>query len=122
AYSDGVEVRITGAEFAEETAEGPGAFTGREYARLSITLSNGSDSAIDLNTAVLTLLDADSDEAVKVYAAEAKTKDFSGTLKPGDAAKGVYAFAVPEDARDAVTLVVDFDARHTSAVFRGGLS
>ncbi len=53
---------------------------------------------------------------------EAKVQDFAGTLKPGTTAKARYAFAVPTSSRSKVTVVVDFDGVHTSAVFRGKLS
>jgi hypothetical protein len=121
-YKDSVKVEIADVSFDEETAKGPGNFPGREYARLTVTITNGSDDAIDLGTAVLTLLDADGAPLTKVYAADAETVDFAGSLKPGKTAKAYYAFAVPADARSEITLVVDFDAVHTSAVFRGGLS
>lgn len=120
-YSDGVTVRIDGVSFGKETAQGPGSFPDREYARLTITISNGSSDAIDLSTAVLTLLGADGASAVRVYAAEAETTDFSGALAAGGSATASYAYALPADARDAVTVVVDFDGHHSSAVFRGGL-
>lgn len=121
-YSDGVTLKITEVTFAAETAEGPGSFPGREYARITLTLTNGSSKPIDLGTVVPTLLNADGAALPKVYAAEANVTDFSGIVAPGKTAKGVYAFAVPADARDDVVLVVDFDAAHTSAVFRGELS
>lgn len=121
-YSDGVSLKITEVTFAAETAKGPGSFPGREYARITLTLKNGSSEAIDLGTVVPTLLDAAGGALPKVYAAEADVIDFSGILAPGKTATAVYAFAVPASARDSVTLVVDFDDIHTSAVFRGELS
>lgn len=120
-YDDGVSVAIDDITFAAETAQGPGSFPDREYARLTITVDNGSSHAIDLGTSVLTLLDADGATAVRVYAAEADTIDLAGVLAAGETATAAYAFAIPADARDEVTLVVDFDGDHTSAVFRGGL-
>lgn len=120
-YDDGVTVRIDDVTFSKETAQGPGSFPDREYARLTMTIDNDSSEAIDLGTSVLTLLDAGGTAAVRVYAAEAKTIDFAGTLAAGKSATATYAFAIPSDARDEITLVVDFDGDHTSAVFRGGL-
>jgi len=121
-YSDGVTLKITQVTFAAESAKGPGSFPGREYARITLSLKNGSDEPIDLATAVPTLLDGSGAALPKVYAAEAEVVDFSGILAPGKTATAVYAFAVPSDARSNVTLVVDFDPVHTSAVFRGELS
>lgn len=120
-YDDGVSVRIDDVSFSKETAQGPGSFPDREYARLTLTIDNDSAGPIDLGTSVLTLLDADGTAAVRVYAAEAETSDFAGSVAAGKSATATYAFAVPADSRDEVTLVVDFDGDHTSAVFRGGL-
>jgi hypothetical protein len=121
-YPDGVAVKITGVSFGEETSKGPGAFPGREYARLTLELSNASKKAIDLGTSVLTVLDSEGNPVAPVYAYEADVHDFAGTLAPGKTASAVYAFAVPDSSRSKITLVVDFDAEHTSAVFRGALS
>lgn len=121
AYGDGVSLAIVGVAFGSETANGPGSFAGREFARTTIELTNGSDAPIDLNTSVLTMLDAGGAALTRVYAAEAGVTDFAGTVAPGDTVTAVYAFAVPADARSNITLVVDFDAQHSSAVFRGGL-
>ena len=120
-YGDDVSVRIDDVSFAAETSQGPGSFPGRDYARLTLSIENGSSDPIDLGTSVLTVLDASGAAAVRVYAAEADTVDFAGALAPGDTATASYAFAIPADARDEVTVVVDFDGEHTSAVFRGGL-
>lgn len=120
-YSDGVTVTITDATFAKETSKGPGSFAGRDYVRLTLTISNGSGDPIDLSTTVVTLLDKSGTAIAHVYANEAKVQDFSGTLKPSQAATAHYAFALPAKGRSAVTVVVDFDAKHASAVFRGGL-
>ncbi|MEU1971946.1 DUF4352 domain-containing protein [Microbacterium sp. NPDC019599] len=120
-YPDGVTVRITDVSFGEETAKGPGSFPGRGYARLTLELSNGSSEEIDLNTSVLTVLDKDDNRVQPVYADEADVQDFAGTLASGKSTTAVYAFAVPDDSHSQITLVVDFDADHTSAVFRGGI-
>ncbi|WP_243076174.1 hypothetical protein [Microbacterium sp. SS28] len=120
-YPDGVSVRITDVSFGEETAKGPGSFPGRGYSRLTLELSNGSADRIDLGTSVLTVLDKDGGRVQPVYADEADVQDFAGTLASGATATAVYAFAIPEESMSQITLVVDFDAGHTSAVFRGGL-
>ena len=120
-YDDGVRVRIDDVTFGTETAQGPGSFPDREYTRVTISLENRSDEPIDLSMSVLTLLDADGAPAERVYAAEAEVSDFGGTVAAGKTATAAYAFALPEEDTGEVTLVVDFDGEHTSAVFRGGL-
>lgn len=121
-YSDGVELEISDVRFGKETDKGPGAFPGREYAILSLAVENSSDKALSMQTVVVTVLDSKNAAVSPVYVAKAKVQDFSGSLKPGKTAKARYAFAVPKKSRDKVTVVVDFDGVHTSAVFRGELN
>ena len=83
---------------------------------------NGGKEPIDLDTTVVTVLDAEDQQIAPVYVEEADVADFAGKVKPGKTAKARYAFAVPKASRSQVTVVVDFDGVHTSAVFRGGLS
>ncbi|MFT4258386.1 hypothetical protein [Microbacterium sp.] len=121
-YDDKVTLRIDEVSFAKETSQGPGSFTDREYTRLTITFDNGSSAPIDLGSSVLTMLDAGGAPVAPVYAVEANVSDFSGTVAAGASTTAAYAFALPASSRDQVTLVIDFDGAHTSAVFRGGLS
>ena len=121
-YSDGVSLKVTSIKFSKETKKGPGSFPGRAYAVLGLEIANDSDKKLSLSTVVITVLDRDGVAVAPVYTEEAKVQDFSGTLGEGKTAKATYAFAVPKKSRSKVTVVVDFDGVHTSAVFRGKLS
>ena len=121
-YSDGVQLRIGEVTFGKEKGEGPGMFPGRAYAILDLQIGNGSDKTLSLDTTVVTVLDKNGKAVNPVYVDEAKVADFAGDLKPGSTANARYAFAVPKSSRSKVTVVVDFDGVHSSAVFRGGLS
>jgi len=121
-YRDGVSLRVLDVSFAKETSKGPGSFPGRQFAVLSLQISNKSAKAVNLDTTVITVLDKNNKPVAPVYAEEAKAQDFSGTLKSGKTTNARYAFAVPKSSRSGVTVVVDFDGVHTSAVFRGKLS
>jgi hypothetical protein len=121
-YADGVSLRVMDVVFAKEAARGPGSFPGRPYAKLLLEVSNPSTKALSLDTTVITVLDRNGNRVAPVYAEDAKVQDFAGTLKPGRIAKASYAFAVPVSSRSDVTVVVDFDGAHTSAVFRGKLA
>jgi hypothetical protein len=122
-YSDGIVLRISDVSFAKEseTDKGPGSFPGREYAVLALEIKNGSTQELSLDTVVVTVLDKDDEPVAPVYVQDANVADFGGVLKPGATVKARYAFAVPAASRSKVTVVVDFDGVHTSAVFRGGL-
>lgn len=122
AYGDGVALHIKDITFGEETKEGPGHFPGRAYAILSLEMVNGGKQPINLNTTVITVLDATDQQVAPVYVEEAQVADFSGTIQPGKTTTARYAFAVAKQSRSQVTVVVDFDGVHTSAVFRGELS
>lgn len=121
-YSDGVVLSIRNVRFGKETKEGPGRFPGRQFAVLDLQISNGSKRAMSLDTVVVTVLDKSGDSVPPVYVEEIKVSDFAGEVKAGATARATYAFAVPKSSRSRVTVVVDFDGVHTSAVFRGGLS
>ncbi|MDC7803778.1 DUF4352 domain-containing protein [Sphingomonas sp. BLCC-B65] len=121
-YADGVTLRITDVSYATETSQGPGAATGREFARLTVELTNGSTAPIDVSTSVVTVLDAEGNRLTPVYTPESGARDFSGTVDPRQMTTAVYAVAAPTDHSAPLTIVVDFDALHTSAVFRGALT
>ena len=121
-YADGVTLQITDVSYATETSQGPGAATGREFARLTVELTNGSTAPIDVSTSVVTVLDAEGNRLTPVYTPESGARDFSGTVDPRQMTTAVYAVAAPTDHSAPLTIVVDFDALHTSAVFRGALT
>lgn len=121
-YADGVTLQITDVSYATETSQGPGTSTGREFARLTVELTNGSSQPIDVSTSVVTVLDAEGNRLTPVYTPESGARDFSGTVDPRQTATAVYAVAAPTDHSAPLTIVVDFDALHTSAVFRGALT
>jgi hypothetical protein len=121
-YSDGLSLKVVSVDFAKETKKGPGSFPGREYAVLTLQVSNKTDRNLSMDTVVVTVLDKADQPVAPVYTDEAEVSDFAGTLKAGKTASARYAFAVPKSSRSKVTVVVDFDGAHTSAVFRGELT
>lgn len=122
-YPDGVIVTITRASKAVETGQGPGVFTGRELLVVDVEITNGSGQAIPLNQVVITTSYGQSKQlAPGVYPGNLEVRDFSGTVAAGSKASARYAFAVPAAELSVVTMVVDFDAAHASAVFTGAVS
>ena len=120
-YGDGVSLTVTSVDFAKETKKGPGSFPGRAYAVLTLQIANKSKQNLSLDTVVVTVLDKADRAVAPVYTDEAEAADFSGRLTAGKTVQARYAFAVPASSRAKVTVVVDFDGVHTSAVFRGKL-
>jgi Domain of unknown function (DUF4352) len=121
-YPDGISLHVVSVDFAKETKKGPGSFPGRAYAVLTLQVNNKSDRDLSMETVVITVLDKNDEAVAPVYVEEAEVADFSGTLKQGKKASARYAFAVPKSSRSKVTVVIDFDGVHTSAVFRGKLT
>ena len=121
-YSDGLSLKVVSVDFAKETKPGPGRFPGRQYAVLRLQVVNHSKRNLSMQTVVVTVLDKHDVPVPPVSAVEAKVSDFAGVLKAGKKASARYAFAVPASSRSKVTVVVDFDGAHTSAVFRGKLT
>lgn len=121
-YSDGLSLSVLSDDFAKETKKGPGSFPGREYAVLTLQVVNNSDRNLSMETVVITVLDNKDQPVAPVYVDEADVSDFAGRLRAGKKATARYAFAVPRSSRSKVTVVVDFDGAHTSAVFRGELT
>ena len=103
-----------------ETGQGPGVFTGREFAVFTVTVKNGTAKPIDAQQVVLTSTYGTRGlVAERVYAPDARAADFGGQLAPGATATARYAFAIPAKQLGDVRLVVDFDGTHTSAQFDG---
>ncbi len=121
-YADKVTLSISDVTFGKETDRGPGSFPGREYAALNLTLKNDSGKALPLRGVVVTVLDKAGNPVAPVYAQEVNARDFNATVAPGKTATARYGFAIPTASRSQVTIVVDFDSSHTSAVFSGSIS
>jgi hypothetical protein len=123
AYPDGVVVSIVKASKAIETGQGPGVFAGRELLVVDVQITNGSAAPITLNQVVMTTYYGQAKQlAPGVYPGNVEVKDFSGTVSPAATSSARYAFAVPAAELSVVTMVVDFDASHASAVFTGSVS
>jgi hypothetical protein len=116
-----VALKVEKVAFGSEKKKGPGSFPGREFAVLTLSITNKSPKALSMATVVVTVLDKSGGPVEPVYSDEIDVEDFSGTLREGKTLDARYAFAVPKSSRSQVTVVVDFDGVHTSAVFRGKL-
>lgn len=122
-YGDKVTLAVTKATKQVESGNGPGVFAGRDYTTFDVELTNGSSQPIDLNQVVVTTYyGATNQLAAPVYTPSAQTSDFGGSLAPGGKATARYGFAFPAAELANVTMVVDFDALHTSATFTGAVA
>jgi hypothetical protein len=121
-YPDGVRLVVSRATKGIEQGHGPGVHDGREYVRFEIRLTNGTSTRLELNQVVVTTFYGQSRQlAPPVYTEGTGARDFAGTVAAGGSADAVYAFAVPSTELRDVTMVVDFDGTHASAVYRGAV-
>lgn len=113
----GLVAEITAMKSVQGEAVQPGDIAGPAV-QFRLTLTNDTDADVDLGLI-----------AVNAYLGEERTPaiglvkpggaPFEGVLEPGDSAKGVYVYNIPEDQRDDVTLTVDYRAGQPAFVFRG---
>jgi hypothetical protein len=117
-FDTGVQVSVT--EFTGITveAETPGELAGPAVVA-TVRFENDSGEPLDLDGAVVTLLDAAGNVAVPTTSSPAAPA--SGTLDDGAAVEGIYVFRIPEDTRDEITLMVDYAAGAPVVVFHGSV-
>lgn len=119
-YRDGVQVRVTSVAQGKSTGVGPGEFANSPRTTIKLTVTNGSDAALDLSQVVVsTLYGKPTRQAQPVY--DEGATDLSGTLAPGKSASATYMFSVPQEGLDAVRTVVDLDGRHAPGTFSGSM-
>lgn len=110
----GVAAQIVDIEPLEVTAETPGEISGAAVA-VTVSISNGSSEAIDVSSAMVSLLAAGGELG------QPTTSDpyrpFGGLIDAGAAAEAVYVFLLPEDAQSAFDVSVQYRAGTTIARF-----
>lgn len=119
-YSDGVALQVRAVTSGTSTATGAGAQPGQDVTSLTLALSNGSATSIDLTGVVVSASYGPSDTPADPVYGEGQ-EDFAGTAEPGGVLSARYSFAIPSDQLDDVTVTMDFDGRHAPAVWRGEL-
>jgi hypothetical protein len=112
-----VSVSLTDVEAIEGTASGPGNVAGPAL-RVTVRIANGTAGPLSLDGAVVDL--AYGGDRVPASSLEDLSRvPFSGELRPGGEATGVYVFTVPEEARREVTVSVGYQPGAPYAVFTG---
>lgn len=115
----GVRVSVTEISGITVEANTPGEVAGPAVAA-TIRFENASGAPLDLDGAMISLVDAAGNVAPPTTSAPAAPT--SGTLDNGGSAEGVYVFRMPEDTRDAITLRVDYAAGSPIVVFHGSVT
>lgn len=122
-YPDGVKLTITKVTKGVDTGTGPGMYPGRQFVLFSVTLTNSSSASINLDQVVVTAYYGSTNQlAQRDYTEGTGAQDFAGVVQAGRSASAAYAFALPSAGFTDLTLVVDFDGHHSSAVYHGSIS
>jgi hypothetical protein len=100
-------------------ANGPGEVAGPALA-VTVKVSNNSSKAVDVSSAVVTLLDAKGQEGTPTP--ESPAAPFTGSLQPGASANGVYVFNIAQTQRNPITVTVSYNAGAATAQFTGNAS
>lgn len=111
-----VAVSLTSLEKITTQAELPGEISGPGL-EVTVSITNGSDTALDLINVVVDLQDAAGTPALPMIAAPASP--FAGNLDPGATAAGVYVFTLPAGYTGPATVAVSYAGDAPVVVFTG---
>jgi hypothetical protein len=114
---DGVSARLVSIDAFQGEAGGPGQVAGPAL-RVTVRILNGSGADISLDGVAVNLAyGADNTPGSPIQ--DTSVSPFSGSLPAGDEAEAVYAFSVPEDSRDVVTVEVGYQPGAPLMIFSG---
>lgn len=83
-----------------------------------MTVANGTDAMVSLNTAVVTV-DYGSAETPASELSRPGGSSFPPTVAPGATAVGKFVFTVPSDERGQIRITVDYSVGAAPVVFEG---
>jgi hypothetical protein len=116
---DGVRARLAEIRAVDAHARIPGEVSGPAL-RVTVELTNTTASPLSVDGVAVNLYTG-ADGAPSSPVTEQDGTPLHGSLAPGASAQGVYAFTVPVDQRDLVTVTVAVGPQAGTAVFSGPL-
>ncbi|MBD3932494.1 DUF4190 domain-containing protein [Streptomyces chumphonensis] len=119
-YPDGLEVAVSSPTPYTPSDTAAGHSPGNETVTVEVTVVNGTDERQDLGLVVVDAKDASGRTAEPVF--DTGIEGLQGTLLPGDESVATYAFDLPPDAADELTIEVTPDFDHDSALWNGPTS
>lgn len=118
AYPDGLRLKITSIKQGRISGHGPGVIVGEPKTAFTLRVMNRTGEPFEIESAVVTLLYGDPQrQALPVY--DEAAIDLLGVVPAGRQVVATYVFSVPRRELDDVSLLVDLDADHKVAAFRG---
>lgn len=115
-FTTEITVRLVEVEALSVTAQTPGETTGPAV-RVTVDVTNNSDAAVDVGSAVVTLMGDGGDYGVGTTAGS--PSPLEGTTPAGGTARGTYVFMLDPAQGREVTINVNYAAGEPVAVFTG---
>jgi hypothetical protein len=114
---DGVAARLVDIKAVTAQGHGRGETTGPALVVI-VELTKTSGAPVSLDTVAVNMYLGDEGTPAHRLTADSGAP-FGGTLAAGDSAQAVYAFSVPTDQRDVVTVTLSHSPNTGTAVFSG---
>jgi len=114
-FGGGVTVALTSIESITTTAQLPGEIAGPGV-KVTVTVTNGSADAVDLNSVIVDLQDAAGAPAIPMTSGSAP---FTGSVAAGQSAAGTYVFTVPSTYTNPATISISYSTAAPIVVFQG---
>jgi hypothetical protein len=114
----GVTIHIQQVQAINAVSHVPGDVDGPAV-QVTLVIKNLSSKPLNLNYAEAQLTDSKGDPGVLVTTAA--SHQFSGKVKPGAHATGIYVFRVPTNRRDPVTVTASYTGAGPVARFVGAV-
>jgi hypothetical protein len=114
----GVTEHILSINTIHATAHGPGEISGPAL-RIVIEVANDSNKPINLDTALMTVSDADGTPGVEMTLNG--TVPLRGNLAVGESARGTFVFTLPPTHRDPVTVNFSYSSVAAVTLFVGNV-
>jgi hypothetical protein len=117
AVGNGISAEVVSLRAVRGAGRGPGNVVGPAL-RATIQITNRTKEPVGLDGVEVDLAyGADHEPASPVD--DPAARPFSGMIRPGESARGVYVFALPAHSRDALELSVGYQAGAPLLVFAG---
>lgn len=110
-------VSLSEIESVSGKASAPGEISGPAI-RVTVKIDNGSDEALALRYAAVNAYYGP-ERAPAPPIMQPGGDPFFGTIEAGESATGVYLFSVPSNAREDVTIAVDYRPGESTVIFAG---
>ena len=113
----GISAQVTKVDRLDVQAKVPEEVSGPALA-VTIEVKNGAEEAIGLDTVQVNLAYGDRPASPL---STAPTHPLSGTVQPGRASSGVYAFLIPPDPSGDVSLTIWYSPTSPTVLFKGSI-